>query len=386
MNPIFAGLKTTVFTEMSALALQHGAVNLGQGFPDSEGPSDVREAAARAILDGPNQYAPMPGLPALRTAIAEHYGRFHGLDFDPMREVLVTAGATEAISAAILALVSPGDEVALIQPLYDSYLPMVRLAGGVPKYITLHPPDWALTDEALSAIGPNTRVLVLNSPLNPGAVAFPRAQLERLAALCVRHDITVIADEVWEHLVYDGKAHIPLMTLPGMRERTVKVGSAGKIFSLTGWKVGWAVAAPALIDAVMKAHQFLTFTVAPGTQAAVAYGLGKDDGYFAAMREGYARSRDRLAAGLTAEGFAVLPSESTWFLNIDLAASGIPLGDREFCLRAVQEAGVAAIPVSAFYEENPVTNVVRLCFSKRNDTLDAGIERLAAARSKFAST
>ena len=216
MNPIFAGLKTTVFTEMSALALQHGAVNLGQGFPDSEGPDDVREAAARAILDGPNQYAPMPGLPALRIAIAEHYGRFHGLNLEPMTEVLVTAGATEAISAAILALVSPGDEVALIQPLYDSYLPMVRLAGGVPKFITLHPPDWALTDEALSAIGPNTRVLILNSPLNPGAVAYPREQLERLAALCVHHDITVIADEVWEHIVFDGRAHIPLMSLPGM--------------------------------------------------------------------------------------------------------------------------------------------------------------------------
>lgn len=384
MNPIFAGLKTTVFSEMSALAVQNGAVNLGQGFPDTEGPQDVREAAARAILEGPNQYAPMPGLPALRTAIAAHYGRFHGLELDPTREVLVTAGATEAISAAILGLVSPGDEVALIQPVYDSYLPMVRLAGGVPKYITLHPPDWALTEEALSAIGPNTRVLVLNNPLNPGAVAFPREQLERLAAHCVRHDIKVVTDEVWEHLVYDGKAHIPLMTLPGMRDRVVKVGSAGKIFSLTGWKVGWAVGPPDLMDAVTKVHQFLTFTVAPGTQAAVAYGLGKEDAYFSGMREGYARSRDRLAAGLTAEGFALLPSESTWFLNLDLAGSGIGLGDREFCLRAVREAGVAAIPVSAFYEETPVASVVRLCFCKRDETLDAGIERLAKARRLFA--
>jgi aspartate/methionine/tyrosine aminotransferase len=383
VNPIFAGLKTTVFTEMSALAVQHGAVNLGQGFPDNEGPDDVREAASRAILDGPNQYAPMPGLPALRTAIAEHYHRFQGLALDPASEVLVTAGATEAISAAILALVSPGDEVALIQPLYDSYLPMVRLAGGVPRYITLHPPDWGLTDEALSAIGPNTRFLILNSPLNPGAVAYPREPLERLAALCVRHDITVIADEVWEHIVFDGKAHIPLMSLPGMRERTVKVGSAGKIFSLTGWKVGWAVAAPPLLSAVMKAHQFLTFTVAPGTQAAVAYGLGKPDDYFADMRTGYARSRDRLAAGLRSEGFAVLPSEATWFLNIDLEASGVAMGDRDFCLRAVAEAGVAAIPVSAFYEQDPVTNVVRLCFSKRDETLDAGIARLATARRLF---
>ena len=383
MNPIFAGLKTTVFTEMSALATQHGAVNLGQGFPDSEGPLDVREAAARAILDGPNQYPPMQGLPALRQAIAAHYQRFQGLSFDPDREVLVTAGATEAISAAILALVAPGDEVALIQPLYDVYLPMVRLAGGVPRLISLRPPHWEMGEEALSAIGPNTRVLILNNPHNPGAVVYPREQLERLAALCVRHDITVICDEVWEHIVFDGLTHIPLIALPGMRERTVKIGSAGKIFSLTGWKVGWVCAAPALTSLIAKAHQFLTFTVAPGTQAAVAYGLGKVDDYFTGMRAEYQRSRDRLAAGLTGEGFALLPSQGTYFLNLDLAASGIALGDREFCLRAVTKAGVAAIPVSAFYEENAVTNIVRLCFAKKDATVDAGIERLAKARKLF---
>jgi len=380
VNPVFTALKTTVFTEMSALAAVHGAVNLGQGFPDSEGPLDVREAAARAILDGPNQYPPMQGRPELRRAIAEHYQRFHGLSLDPTAEVIVTAGATEAISAAILSLVAPGDEVVLVQPLYDSYLPMVRLAGGVPRFITLKPPLWALDDEALSVIGPNTKLLILNNPLNPGAVVYPRDQLERLAALCVHHNVAVITDEVWEHLAFDGHVHTPLITLPGMRERTVKIGSAGKIFSLTGWKVGWVCAAPPLAAQIAKAHQFLTFTVAPGTQAGVAYGLGKDDGYFEDMRRGYARSRDRMAAGLKAEGFAVLDSQGTYFLNIDLQASGIGLDDLTFCLRAVAEAGVAAIPVSAFYEENPVTNIVRLCFAKTDATVDAGVERLAKAR------
>jgi aspartate/methionine/tyrosine aminotransferase len=383
VNPIFTALGTTVFTEMSALAAQHGAVNLGQGFPDSEGPIDVREEAAKAILDGPNQYPPMQGLPALRQAIGAHYERFQALAYDPAAEVIVTAGATEAIAASILSLVSPGDEVVMIAPLYDAYLPMVRLAGGVPRFIDLKPPHWALTEEALSVIGPRTRVLILNNPLNPGAVAWSPDQLAPLAALCARHDITVISDEVWEHLVFDGRAHTPLASLPGMRDRTVKIGSAGKIFSLTGWKVGWACAPPPLAAQVAKAHQFLTFTVAPGTQAGVAYGLGKDDAYFTDMRAGYARSRDRLAAGLEAEGFAVLPSQSTYFLNIDLAASGIAMSDRDFCLRTVKEAGVAAIPVSAFYETDPVTHIVRLCFAKKDETLDLGIEGLAKAKRLF---
>lgn len=380
MNPVFAALKTTVFTEMSALAQAHGAVNLGQGFPDSEGSEDVRQAAADAIMAGPNQYPPMQGRRELRQAIAEHYRRFHGLALDPDREIVVTAGATEAISAAILALVAPGDEVVLVQPLYDSYLPMVRLAGGVPRFITLKPPHFALDEEALSAIGPKTRLLILNNPLNPGAVVYSREALERLAEVCVRRDVTVIADEVWEHIVFDGRTHTPLIALPGMGERTVKIGSAGKIFSLTGWKVGWACAAPPLAAQIAKAHQFLTFTVAPGTQAGVAYGLGKADAYFEDMRAAYARSRDRMTAGLTAEGFAVLASQGTYFLNIDLEASGVALKDREFCLRAVKEAGVAAIPVSAFYEENPVTHIVRLCFAKTDETVDAGVERLAKAR------
>jgi len=384
VNPIFTALGTTVFTEMSTLAARHKAINLGQGFPDSEGPEDVRQAAADATMYGSNQYPPMQGRPELRTAISDHYARFYGLDLDPEREVIVTAGATEAISASILALVAPGDEVVMVQPLYDSYLPMVRLAGGVARFITLKPPHWAFDDEALAVIGPKTRLLILNNPLNPGAVVYPREQLGRIAEHCVRHDVKVITDEVWEHLAFDDHVHIPLITLPGMRERTVKIGSAGKIFSLTGWKVGWACAAPQLASQIAKAHQFLTFTVAPGTQAGVAFGLGKEAAYFTEMRAGYARSRDRLWEGLKTEGFAVLPSQGTYFLNINLKGSGIALEDRAFCLRAVEEAGVAAIPVSAFYEENAVTSIVRLCFAKTDSTLDAGIERLAKARKRFA--
>ena len=384
MNPIFADLPTTVFEEMSGLARKHGAVNLGQGFPDNDGPEDVRAAAAKATMDGPNQYPPMIGLMSLRQAVADHYRRFQGLDLDPETQVVVTSGATEAIAASILALVKPGDEVVLFQPVYDAYLPLVKLAGGIPRLVRLTPPHWNLTEEALDAVfSPRTRVVVFNNPLNPSATAYGADQLALLAERCVRHDAVAICDEVWEHLVFDGRSHVPLYALPGMAERTVKIGSAGKIFSLTGWKVGFVCAAPRLAAVVAKAHQFLTFTTAPNLQTAVAYGLGKADDYFAQMRAGYAQSRDRLAAGLTGEGFAVLPSEGTYFLNVDLAASGVSIDDRSFCLRAVTELGVAAIPVSAFYAEAPVTSIVRLCFAKKDATLDAGIERLAQARRRF---
>ncbi len=384
MNPLFADLPTTVFEEMSGLARRHGAVNLGQGFPDNEGPEDVRAAAAKATMDGPNQYPPMVGLLSLREAVAAHYARHQGLSLDPETQVVVTSGATEALAASILALVRPGDEVVLFQPLYDAYLPLVKLAGGVPKLVRLTPPHWEMTEAALdAAFGPKTRVVVFNNPLNPSATAYGADQLARLAERCVRHDAVAICDEVWEHLVFDGRRHIPLYAMPGMAERTVKIGSAGKIFSLTGWKVGFVCAAPKLAGVVAKAHQFLTFTTPPNLQTAVAYGLGKADGYFDDMRAGYGRSRDRLAEGLKSEGFVVLPSAGTYFLNVDLTASGVSIGDREFCLRAVQEMGVAAIPVSAFYAQDPVTSIVRLCFAKKDSTLDAGIERLAEARRRF---
>ena len=381
MNPLFADLPTTVFEEMSGLARRHGAVNLGQGFPDNEGPEDVRAAAAKATMDGPNQYPPMVGLLSLREAVAAHYARHQGLSLDPETQVVVTSGATEALAASILALVRPGDEVVLFQPLYDAYLPLVKLAGGVPKLVRLTPPHWEMTEAALdAAFGPKTRVVVFNNPLNPSATAYGADQLARLAERCVRHDAVAICDEVWEHLVFDGRRHIPLYAMPGMAERTVKIGSAGKIFSLTGWKIGFVCAAPPLAAAVAKAHAFMTFTTPPNLQRAVAYGMAKDDSYFAPMRAGFQRSRDRLAAGLKAEGFAILPSQGTYFLLLDLEASGIDADDWTFSQRAVKEAGVATIPVSAFYAQDPITTVVRLCFCKQDATLDAGIERLARAR------
>lgn len=382
MNPLFADLPTTIFETMSSLARQHQAVNLGQGFPDDPGPEDVRSKAADATLHGYNQYPSMMGLPELREAIAAHYGRFHGLTIDPHQETLVTSGATEALTAAILATVRPGDEVVLFQPVYDSYLPIVRLAGGIPKLVTLRPPHWTFAAEDLDhAFSERTRVVLLNTPLNPTGVVTPRALLELLADYCVRHDAICISDEVWEHVVFTGHEHAPMMTAPGMRERTIKIGSAGKIFSLTGWKVGLVVAAPDLLRVVSKAHQFLTFTTPPNLQAAVAYGLSKDDEYFRQMRAGFERSRDRLTDGLRALGFDVIPSQGTYFLNIDIA----PLGESDdvaFCKRLVAEHGVAAIPVSAFYAQDPVRNIVRLCFAKNDATLDAGLERLARAVEK----
>ena len=381
LNPVFAGLPTTIFTVMSGLATEHGAVNLGQGFPDSQGPEDVRRRAAEALLDGNNQYPPMPGLPDLRQAVAEHYRRFQGLDLDWKSQVLVTSGATEALAAAIMALLAPGEEAVLLEPAYDSYAPQVRSVGAIPRFVRLEPPAWRITVEALEKVtSPNTKLIVFNNPMNPAARVYAPEELQVLADWCLRHDVIAVCDEVWEHLVFDGRRHVPLLALPGMAERCVKIGSAGKIFSLTGWKVGFVCACERLLSVVAKAHQFLTFTTPPNLQVGVAYGLGKEDGYFEEMRATYARSRDRLAAGLTQEGFIVIPSEGTYFLNIDLAASGLNIDDESFCKRAVVEAGIAAIPVSAFYESDPVRNVVRLCFAKKDSTIDAGIERLAKAR------
>lgn len=382
MNPLFADLPTTVFETMSSLAREHQAINLGQGFPDDPGPLDVREKAAAASLDGNNQYPSMMGIPELREAIAAHYGRFHGLTLDAQRETLVTSGATEAITAAILATVRPGDEVVLFQPVYDSYLPMVKLAGGIPKFVTLKPPHWHFTAEDLDAVfSERTRAVVFNTPLNPTGTVFPRAQIELLADYCVRHDVVCISDEVWEHIVFEGHEHVPVMTVPGMRERTIKIGSAGKIFSLTGWKVGLVAAAPDLLRLVSKAHQFLTFTTPPNLQAAVAYGLMKDTDYFTTMRMEFQRSRDLLTSGLQGLGFEVLPSQGTYFVNIDIGALG-EVDDVAFCRRLVEQHGIATIPVSAFYAQDPVRTVVRLCFAKRDATLDAGLERLGRAIGK----
>lgn len=383
MNPLFASLGTSVFAHMSALAAEHGAVNLGQGFPDFGWPEDVLARAADALLHGSNQYAPMRGLPELREAVAGHYRRHQGLDVSA-DQVTITSGATEAIAAALLSLVSPGDEVVLFQPLYDSYLPMVRAAGGVPRLVRLTPPGWRITADALAeAFGKRTRVVVFNNPHNPSSRLFDDEELRLLAQYCVQYDAVALADEVWEHLVFDRRPFVPLAALPGMADRTVKIGSAGKIFSLTGWKVGWSIAPPALAGAFANAHQFVAFSTAPNLQAAVAYGLGKEQSYFDGMRSAFGSARDRFVASLERAGFATLPAEGSYFVSIDLAASGIGADDVAFCEHAVRECGVAGIPISAFYPEDPVSTVVRLCFAKREETLAAGLEGLEKARASF---
>ncbi|HEY8578787.1 MAG TPA: aminotransferase [Beijerinckiaceae bacterium] len=353
-------------------------MNLGQGFPDDPGPEDVRRKAADEVMDGWNQYPPMMGLPALRKAIADHYGRFQGLSIDPDTETMVTSGATEALAAALFATITPGDEVVLFQPMYDAYLPLVLRAGGVPRFVNLRPPLWTFEREDLEAVfSPRTRAVVFNNPLNPSATVFPREQIALLAEFCERHNVIAISDEVWEHLIFDGRSHVSLLSDDRLRRRTIKIGSAGKIFSLTGWKVGLVVAASDLLRVVAKAHQFLTFTTAPNLQAAVAYGLGKDDAYFHDMRAAYQRCRDRFTAGLVERGFDVMPSHGTYFVNVDI--SGFEMDDVTFCQQLVREHGVATIPVSAFYAENANRSTVRFCFAKKDETLDAALGRLDAA-------
>lgn len=378
MNKIFADLPNTIFDVMSQAARDLNAINLGQGFPEDPGPLDLREKAADAVLNGYNQYPSMMGIPELRQAVAAHYGHWHGVKLDAMSEVMVTSGATEALTGSILGLVEPGDEVLVFQPMYDCYVPIIRAAGGIPKFLRLDPPHWQLPEEAIrAAITPKTRYVILNNPLNPAAVVYPREQLVMLARICQEFDLIAICDEVWEHVVFDGRQHIPLISIPGMRDRTVKVGSAGKMFGLTGWKIGFVCAAPHILRVLAKAHQFITFTTPPSLQVAVAYGLGKSDDYFLQARASLALSRDRLSKGLSGLGFPVLDSQGTYFLNVDLAPLGLNETDEAFCKRLVHEHKVAAIPVSAFYEENHVTSVVRFCFSKKDATLDTALERLS---------
>lgn len=300
------------------------------------------------------------------------------MEFDPTHEVMITSGATEAIAGALLASIEPGDEVILFAPMYDAYLPLVRRAGGIPRFVTLTPPDWDLTSEALeAAVSSKARVLLFNNPLNPAAKVFPKDELAILAQFCVDHDILAVCDEVWEHVIFDERRHFPLIGFPGMRERTVKIGSAGKIFSLTGWKVGFVCAAPPLLGQLAKAHMFLTFTTPPNLQAAVAYGLGKGDDYFAGVSARFQASRDRFGDGLRALGFSVLPSEGTYFLNIDITSSG-ETDDVDYALRLVKDFGVAGIPVSAFYPGGEVRNIIRFCFAKNDATLDEALSRLAS--------
>jgi N-succinyldiaminopimelate aminotransferase len=380
LNPLYEQMETSVFERMSLAAAKYGAVNLGQGFPDFGWPPEILEAAAKAVVEGSNQYAPSRGLPALREAVAAHYKRHQGLDLSP-ENICVTSGATEALAAAILATVEPGDEVIVLTPAYDAYVPLIRRAGGLPVEVALQPPGWRIERAALeAAISPNTRAIMFNNPHNPTGRLFDREDLAVVAEFAVVNDLIVISDEVWEHILLDGQAFTPIASLAGMDKRTLKCGSAGKIFSLTGWKIGWLAASAEIATLAARAHQFLTFASAPNLQAAVAYGLNEGDGWLQPMRERFSRARDRMTAGLEAAGFAVLPSASTYFMCVDLAASGIALDDEAFARQAVAEAGVAVVPLSPFAEQDPPRHMIRLCFAKRDETIDAGVEAMATAR------
>jgi aspartate/methionine/tyrosine aminotransferase len=380
-NATLSGYGTTIFEAMSALAREHAAVNLGQGFPDDPGPEELRREAAAYVVDGNNQYPPMMGMPALRQAVAAHDRRFYGLDVDWQTEVLVTSGATEALMDCFLGLLEAGDEVVLLEPAYDTYAPVIRRLGAIPRPVRLMPPAWELPREALeAAFSEKTKLLVLNSPMNPTGKVFTRDELAFLAALLEEHDALAVCDEVYEHLTFGGVAHVPLMTLPGMRERTARIGSAGKTFSLTGWKVGYVTAPAALLRPITKAHQFVTFTTPPNLQHAVAAGLGLDDAYFTGLGAPLARSRDRLAAGLAALGVPTLPGEGTYFLVLDIGRWQRPEeDDLAFCKRLVVDGGVVLIPMSAFYEAAPPRSLVRACFSKKDETIDEALRRLGRA-------
>lgn len=378
-NSLMSGLGTTVFEVMSALAREHQSVNLGQGFPDDKGPEEVRAAAADYLLNGHNQYPPMMGIPELRQAVAEHARRFQGLEVDWQSEVLVTSGATEALGDCLFGLIEPGDEVVLIEPLYDSYLPMVRRAGGIPKLVRLEPPSWRLPREELAAaFSDRTKLILFNTPMNPCSKVFDREELAFVASLCLQHDAYAVCDEVYEHLVFDDRRHISLMTLPEMRARTVRIGSAGKSFSLTGWKVGYITAAADLMKPIAKTHQFMTFTTPPNLQFGAATGLRLSDGYFSSLAADMQRKRDRLAGSLFAIGFDVLPTHGTYFVTTDFRPLGFEGTDEAFCRYLTTEAGVTAVPVSAFYDEpeRAPRHFVRFCFCKHDATLDEAVERL----------
>ena len=519
-NDVFSGFGMTVFEVMSQLAIEHETVNLGQGFPDDNGPADVRARAAEALEDRPNQYPPMMGVPELRQALAAHARRFYGLDVDWRTETMVTSGATEALAACALGLLGPGDEVVLIEPLYDCYYPMTMRAGATPRLVRVEPPHWELPrdelaaafndrtkmillndpmnpsgkvftrdelsfvaelcvehdcyavcdeayehilydgrehlpliafpgmreraikigsagktfsltgwkvgyltaaaetleavsrahqfltfttapnlqragatprlvrvepphwelprDELAAAFNDRTKMILLNDPMNPSGKVFTRDELSFVAELCVEHDCYAVCDEAYEHILYDGREHLPLIAFPGMRERAIKIGSAGKTFSLTGWKVGYLTAAAETLEAVSRAHQFLTFTTAPNLQRAVAYGLQKDDSYFEALARGLQQRRDFVSRGLGDIGFDVVDCHGTYFINADFRPLGFEGADEEFCRYITVEAGVTAIPVSAFYPSGAVNYLARFCFGKQWPVLERAIDRLKA--------
>lgn len=382
LNPVYTAMPTTIFEHMSGLARSTGAINLGQGFPDDPPPAALSDAVVRAMAQRSQHYPPMAGIPELRAAIAAFHGRRQGLAIDP-GHVIVTSGATEAVAASVLAVVRPGDEVLLFQPAYDAYAPLVRRAGGVPVFVALRPPHWRHDEAAIrAALTPRTRVMIVNDPLNPAGTVMDADERALLARIAIAHDLRVICDEVWEIVRFDGGVHRSLLAEPGMAGRTVKIGSAGKIFGATGWKVGWMIAAPDFAAVLAKAHQFLTFTTPPMLQWAVAEGLA-DDALIDAQVANWAQGRAVLNAGLTEQGLAVLPGPATWFSCIDLAASGIALPDTEVAERLVREAGVASIPLSALWEgENAPRHILRLCHCKPAPMLREAIARIGAWKAK----
>lgn len=364
---------------MSALASKHGAINLGQGFPDIDGPLALRERAARALIEGPNQYPPMMGVEALRQALAAHAKRFYDLRYDFSAEIVVTSGGTEALTASIMGLIAPGDEVVLIEPVYDSYRPIVEAIGGKVRVLRLEPPHWALSEAALAeAFSGGAKVIILNSPMNPIGKVFDRAELELIAKYIECFDALAICDEVYEHLTFDGATHMPLATLPGMFDRCVRIGSAGKIFSLTGWKVGWVEGPRALIGPISKAHQFITFTTPNAFQIAIAQGLETEEGYFLGLARELQGARDFLAARLADIGFKPLAAQGTYFLTVDISGLGFGGSDVEFCEHLTEHARVAAIPLSAFYTRSGPTHLVRFAVCKQRHVLEEAAERLGA--------
>ncbi|MGI5349890.1 pyridoxal phosphate-dependent aminotransferase [Streptomyces sp. CA-250714] len=379
LNHHLAEFGTTIFAEMSALAVRTGAINLGQGFPDTDGPEEIREAAVRALRDGRgNQYPPGPGIPELRAAVAEHQLRFYGLRYDPDTEVLITAGATEAIAASLLALVEPGDEVIALEPYYDSYAASIAMAGGTRVPVTLRPRDGAYhldLDELRDAVTDRTRLILLNTPHNPTGTVLRREELAAVAELCVERDLLAVTDEVYEHLVFDGEHH-PLAGFPGMRERTVTISSSGKTFSLTGWKVGWITGTPALVSAVRSAKQYLTYVSAGPFQYAIAEALALPDSYYTALREGLRARRDLLAKGLREAGFEVFRPAGTYFITTDIRPLGATDGV-SFCLALPERVGVVAVPTQVFYDHAEAgAPYVRFAFCKREDVLADAAQRL----------
>ncbi len=376
-NSILASFGTTVFEVMTRLAIEHQTINLGQGFPDEDGPDSIKAMLDTATREGSNQYPPLLGIPELRQAVASHNQRFYDLDVDWQTEVMVTSGATEALAASILALIEPGDEAVVFEPLYDSYAPMLRRAGAEVKFVRLQPPHWDMPrDELAAAFSPRTKLILLNTPMNPTGKVFNGEELNFIAGLIRKHDTYAISDEVYEHLIFDAVEHLPLITLPGMRDRVIRIGSAGKTFSMTAWKVGYVTAAPNLLGLIAKAHQFLVFTTPSNLQRAVAFGLDNEQDWYTQLAIDLQGKRDMLQTALTGIGFDVLPCGSTYFMNADFRPLGFKGTDVEFCRHATIDAGVTVVPVSALYATPDVDHLVRFCFCKKYSVLQGAVDRL----------